>query len=174
MDVRQQKTGKFIAVPLHPELAKILAATPTAIKPTFLMTEYANPFTAAGFGGWFRERCKEAGLPNECTAHGPCKAAARPRVSQDNRRRGIGRPSRREPRPCSSWTALDAWRAAGSGGKRAPDTEPVVVVPVVGGVPVAVGRAEVLWIVVPLTAAKDTATRGRPGFRGYGRVKPMA
>jgi hypothetical protein len=38
---------------------------------------------------------------------------------------------------------------AGSGGKRAPDPEAVVVVPVVGGVPVAVGRAEVLWIVVP-------------------------
>ena len=29
------------------------------------------------------------------------------RMSQDKRRRGIG-PSRRGPRPCSSWTALDA------------------------------------------------------------------
>src|ERR1700674_306239 len=63
---------------------------------------------------------------------------------------------------------------AGSGGKRAPDPEAEVVVPVVGGVPVAVGRAEVLWIVVPGTAADDTATRGRPGFRGIGGIKPAA
>src|SRR6202521_2674745 len=61
---------------------------------------------------------------------------------------------------------------AGSGGKRAPDPEAEVVVPVVGGVPVAVGRAEVLWIVVPGTAADDTATRGRPGFKAIGRIKP--
>ena len=54
---------------------------------------------------------------------------------------------------------------AGSGDKRAPDPETQVVVPVIGGVPVAVGRAEVLWIVVPGTAADDAATRGRPGFR---------
>jgi hypothetical protein len=45
---------------------------------------------------------------------------------------------------------------------------------VVGGVPVAVGGAEVLWIVVPGTAADDTATRGRPGFKGLGRIEPAA
>jgi hypothetical protein len=50
-----------------------------------------------------------------------------------------------------------------------PDTEAKVVVPVVGGVPLAVGRAEVLWIVVPRTAADDAATRGCPGFKGYGK-----
>jgi integrase len=77
VDVVQQKTGRFIAIPLHPELAKILAATPAAITPTFLMTEYGKPFTAAGFGGWFRERCNEAHLPQECTPHGLRKAAAR-------------------------------------------------------------------------------------------------
>ena len=63
---------------------------------------------------------------------------------------------------------------AGSGGKRAPDTGAKVVVPVVGGVPVAVGRAEVLWIVVPRTAADDAATRGRPGFKNIGRIEPTA
>ena len=47
---------------------------------------------------------------------------------------------------------------AGSGGKRPPDTEPEVAVPVAGGVPVAAGRAEDPWIEVPGTAAKDTAT----------------
>jgi hypothetical protein len=62
----------------------------------------------------------------------------------------------------------------GSGGKRTPDTETDIVVPVVGDVPVAVCRGEVLWIVVPGTAAKDTATRGRPGFKGIGRIEPAA
>ena len=42
---------------------------------TFLVTDYGKPFTAAGFGGWFRERCDEAGLPH-CTAHGLKKAGA--------------------------------------------------------------------------------------------------
>jgi len=64
-------------IPLHAELARIIAATPTAITPTFLMTAYGKPFTAAGFGGWFRERCDEAGLPKECAAHGLRKAACR-------------------------------------------------------------------------------------------------
>jgi hypothetical protein len=32
------------------------------------MTEYGKPFTAQGFGLWFRARCDEAGLP-QCSAH---------------------------------------------------------------------------------------------------------
>ena len=36
---------------------------------TFLVTEYGKPFTPAGFGNWFRQRCDEAGLP-QCSAHG--------------------------------------------------------------------------------------------------------
>ena len=42
---------------------------------TFLQTEYGKPFTEAGFGNWFRDRCDEAGLP-QCTAHGLKKASA--------------------------------------------------------------------------------------------------
>ena len=42
---------------------------------TFLITEYGRPFTAAGFGNWFRDRCNEAGL-ERCSAHGLRKAAA--------------------------------------------------------------------------------------------------
>ena len=41
----------------------------------FLVTEYGKPFTAAGFGNWFRNRCNEAGLP-QCSAHGVRKASA--------------------------------------------------------------------------------------------------
>ena len=39
------------------------------------MTEYGKPFTATGFGGWFRTRCDEAGL-HHCSAHGLRKAGA--------------------------------------------------------------------------------------------------
>jgi integrase len=44
---------------------------------SFLTTVYAKPFTAAGFGSWFRECCDEAGLPKWCAAHGLRKAACR-------------------------------------------------------------------------------------------------
>jgi integrase len=60
--------------PIAPALAEVINATPTGDL-TFLVTEYGKPFTAAGFGGWFRERCDEAGLPH-CTAHGLKKAGA--------------------------------------------------------------------------------------------------
>ncbi len=63
-----------IEIPLLPILADELAAYPSAHL-TYLVTEYGKPFTAAGFGGWFRERCDEAGLYH-CSAHGLRKAGA--------------------------------------------------------------------------------------------------
>jgi integrase len=42
---------------------------------TFLVTEHNRPFSEAGIGNWFRDRCDEAGLP-QCTAHGLKKAGA--------------------------------------------------------------------------------------------------
>jgi integrase len=60
--------------PILPELASIIAAGPCGDL-TFLVTEYGQAFTAAGFGAWFRKRCDEAGLPR-CTAHGLRKAGA--------------------------------------------------------------------------------------------------
>jgi len=43
--------------------------------------------------------------------------------------------------------------------KRAADPEADIVVPVVGGVPVAVRGAEILGIVIPGPAAQNTTTR---------------
>jgi integrase len=60
--------------PILPVLAEIIAQSPTGDL-TFLVTDFGKPFTAAGFGGWFRGRCDEAGLPH-CTAHGLRKAGA--------------------------------------------------------------------------------------------------
>jgi integrase len=39
------------------------------------MTQHGKPFTAGGFGNWFRDRCDEAGLP-QCSSHGLRKLAA--------------------------------------------------------------------------------------------------
>ena len=74
--VRQQKTGAQLAIPVHPALQVVLDATPSEHL-TLLTTAYGKPFTAAGFGNWFRNRCDEAGLPAQCAAHGLRKAACR-------------------------------------------------------------------------------------------------
>jgi integrase len=68
------KRQRLSEKPLLPELARIIAASPTGDL-TFLVTAYGKPFTAAGFGGWFRDRCNEAGLLS-CSAHGLRKAGA--------------------------------------------------------------------------------------------------
>jgi len=73
--VRQQKTKIELNIPMHPALEEVIAAS-AAGNMTFLVTAYGKPFTAAGFGGWFRECCDGAGLP-QCSAHGLRKAAAR-------------------------------------------------------------------------------------------------
>lgn len=75
MHVRQQKTGIELAIPIHATLTAIIAETP-ANHLTLLTTQTGKPFSAAGFGNWFRDRCNEAGLAH-CTAHGLRKAAAR-------------------------------------------------------------------------------------------------
>jgi integrase/recombinase XerD len=59
-------------IPVHPELAKIIAATPSGHL-TFLVTKYGRPFTPVGFGETFRKWCDQAGLPH-CSAHGLRKA----------------------------------------------------------------------------------------------------
>jgi integrase len=74
--VRQQKTGTMLQIPLHPKLQEALGTTGEKHL-TFLVAEFGKPFSFAGFGNWFRERCNEAGLPKRCSAHGLRKAACR-------------------------------------------------------------------------------------------------
>lgn len=73
---RQQKTGAELEIPILPELAASLTATPVIGTGTFLVTGFGKPFAPAGFGNWFREQCDAADLP-QCSAHGLRKAAAR-------------------------------------------------------------------------------------------------
>lgn len=68
------KRARLYEKPVLPKLKDVLAKSKTGDH-TFLVTEYGLPFTAAGFGGWFRTRCDEAELPN-CTAHRPREAGA--------------------------------------------------------------------------------------------------
>lgn len=63
-----------LSLPVVPELRSVIDATEVVGTKTWLVTEYGKPFTANGFGNWFRERCKEAGVPGR--AHGLRKAAA--------------------------------------------------------------------------------------------------
>jgi integrase len=60
--------------PWLPVLAEIVEASPCGSM-TFLVTHRGQPYTAAGFGNWFREKCDEAGL-HHCSAHGLKKAGA--------------------------------------------------------------------------------------------------
>ena len=68
-------TGRALDIPVHPELAAVLAASPKGHL-TFLTTVAGAAFTASGFGGLFRRWCNEASL-SYCSAHGLRKAQAR-------------------------------------------------------------------------------------------------
>jgi integrase len=72
--VRQQKTDEPLLIPMDQSVMQALAVVPRT-NLTFVLTERGAPFTAAGFGNWFRDRCNEAGLP-QCSAHGLRKLAA--------------------------------------------------------------------------------------------------
>lgn len=75
LSMRRQKTNVPFDIPLLPALIEELALQPKTDQLAFLVTEQGKPFTPAGFGNWFRERCDEADLP-QCSAHGLRKAAA--------------------------------------------------------------------------------------------------
>jgi integrase len=61
LSMQRQKTGVAFDIPLLPQLVAELEMHPRD-RLTFLVTEYGKPFTPAGFGGWFRDRCNEAAL----------------------------------------------------------------------------------------------------------------
>ena len=53
----QHKTKAKLTIPIHPELQRIIDATPSG-NLTFLVTSHGHPYTDAGFGNWFRETCR--------------------------------------------------------------------------------------------------------------------
>jgi site-specific recombinase XerD len=70
----RNRSPVVLQLPIIPELEAIMSASQIGLT-AFLVTEFGKPFSAKGFGQWFRKRCDEAGLP-QCTAHGLRKSGA--------------------------------------------------------------------------------------------------
>lgn len=76
LSFRRHKTNVLVEIPVLDGLTAILAEMQSTDRLAFLMTDQGRPFTPAGFGNWFRDRCNEAGIPNGYSAHGVRKYAA--------------------------------------------------------------------------------------------------
>lgn len=77
INVRQQKGGGRLLIPLHPALKAAIDATP-AEHLTFLVTQYGKPFASGNaFYNWFIDRARAAGIEAGLSPHGLRKAAAR-------------------------------------------------------------------------------------------------
>jgi integrase len=76
LTVKQQKTGKPLAIPVHPHLQTVLDATPSEHL-TFLVTATGKPYGGNAFSEQFRNWSDAAGLPKRCKVHGLRKAACR-------------------------------------------------------------------------------------------------
>jgi integrase len=74
--IKQQKTGTEIEIPILPELAAVLEASP-AEHLTFLINGWNKPFTATGFSEWFGKAARTTSLPEGYTAHGLRKGCAK-------------------------------------------------------------------------------------------------
>lgn len=73
LSLRTTKTGSVVTVELPQRVLDIIQATKTGDF-HFLVTSFGKPFTAAGFGNWFGEASREAGI--EKNTHGVRKLAA--------------------------------------------------------------------------------------------------
>ena len=76
-----RRKPKHRAFPVLPILQAAIDDTTITGHKTYLVTEHGQPYTANGFGNWFRRRCNEAGL-SHCSAHGLRKAGAT--IAADN------------------------------------------------------------------------------------------
>jgi len=76
LTIRNEKNKAIVSVTIYAALQRTIDATPSTGM-AFQITEKGSPFkSAASFGNWFRKRCQEAGVPDECRAHGLRKAGA--------------------------------------------------------------------------------------------------
>lgn len=74
MRLRRGKNGESGSIPILPPLQAVIDASEIGHL-TYLVTAFGKPFSDAGIGNWFRDRCDEAGLTH-CSAHGLRKAGA--------------------------------------------------------------------------------------------------
>ena len=69
----RNRKPKQLVLPILPALRQVIDASPCGDL-AFLENDLGRPFTDAGFGNWFHDRCVEAGVPGR--AHGLRKAGA--------------------------------------------------------------------------------------------------
>lgn len=74
LDFTQEKTGAKLSLPVVPALAASLETVPKD-QMLFLVNQFGVGYTAKGFGNWFSEACRDAGLA-QCSAHGLRKTGA--------------------------------------------------------------------------------------------------
>lgn len=70
---RTSKSGQTVTIPVLPELARIIDASPTGDL-ALIATEGGRPMAKDSFGNWFSAACRAAGVRG--TAHGLRKACA--------------------------------------------------------------------------------------------------
>jgi integrase len=73
LTIKQQKTGTDVSIPVHPELQRILDATPSKHL-TLLVSKSGRAYAANDFSEQFRVWCDTAKIPQRCTFHGLRKA----------------------------------------------------------------------------------------------------
>lgn len=76
IEVRQQKTGTRLVIPIHPTLASELETVPED-RLTFLITDAGRSWSPRGFYNSFRGWCDLAGIPRGRSPHGLRKAMGR-------------------------------------------------------------------------------------------------
>jgi integrase len=74
--VRQQKTSKPLMIPISNQLRAAIDAMP-ADRLTFITATRGEPYLPTSISNWFRDRCREAGLPIGFSVHGLRKAVCR-------------------------------------------------------------------------------------------------
>jgi integrase len=72
IELATAKTGQRVSIRILEPLARSLAATPHA--ETFISRQDGKPMVKEGFGNWFGDACRAAGVPG--SAHGLRKALA--------------------------------------------------------------------------------------------------
>jgi integrase len=73
IQLRTEKTGERIVIPVLPELAEAIAATKIGDL-SFIAKDGGAPMTKESLGNWFKDACRAAGVPG--SAHGLRKAGA--------------------------------------------------------------------------------------------------
>src|SRR5271154_2101472 len=71
--LKTEKTGALVTIRILPPLADSIAAAPVG-QESFVARADGRPMVKEGFGNWFGEACRAAGVPG--SAHGLRKALA--------------------------------------------------------------------------------------------------